>query len=229
MDPRMCTSFEEGTNLDEMDEWPIIHIERCHAREVQFSDEHALIHLADGRIIGVPLSWFPPIQAATEQQRQKYISYGDTVYWQDVDDGIDLTAMLTGLYIVPVYQRNTRSEPHVPTTWLYLEGSARRSDGVEGVPFVQDTRNIPQALRFTDDHLIVELADGRILCLPAHFSRKLAQASDSQRQNYQLKGLTIRWEQLNESIDLIAMLTGFYDIDVPRSEDTVDRAKATPT
>ncbi len=199
--------------------------QRCHAREVQFTDERAMIHLADGRVIGVPLSWFPPIHSATSEQRQNYISYGDSVYWHDVDDGIDLTAMLTALYIVPVYQRNTRSEPHAPTSWLYLESGARRSDGVEGVPFVQDTRNIPQALRFTDDHIIFELADGRILCLPSYFSRKLAQASESQRLNYQLEGLTLCWEQLDERINLIAMLTGFYDIDAPGAEDTADRAK----
>jgi len=209
-----------------MHEWPIIHYERCHAREVQFTDEHAMIHLADGRIIGVPLRWFPLIQSATSEQRQNYISYGDTVYWHDVDDGIDLTAMLTGLYIVPVYQRNMRSQPHVPTTWLYLEGSARRSDGVEGVPFVHDIRNMPETLRFTDGHMVFDLADGRILCLPSRISHTLAQASDSQRQSYRVTGLSVCWEQLEESIDLIAMLTGFYDIDMPRSETTDDQAKA---
>ena len=189
-----------------------------------------MIHLADGRIIGVPLGWFPPIQSATSEQRQNYISYGDTVYWHDLDDGIDLTAMLTGLYIVPVYQRNTRSQPHVPTTWLYLDGGARRSDdGNERGPFAHDTRNIPEALTCTEDQIIFQLADGRVLCLPSHFSPKLAQASDSQRQNYGLRGLSVCWEQLDESIDLIAMLTGFYDIDMPWPEDTVDQAKATPT
>lgn len=213
-----------------MHEWPIIHYERCHAREVQFTDEHAMIHLADGRIIGVPLRWFPPIQSATSEQRHNYISYGDTVYWHDVDDGIDLTAMLTGLYIVPVYQRNTRTQPHVPTTWLYLEAAPRHSSGgIERVPFVHDTRNLPESVRFTDDLIKFDLADGRILCLPSRFSQELAQASDSQRQNYRLKCLSVYWEQLNESMNLIAMLTGFYDIDMPWSEDTVDQANATPT
>lgn len=194
-----------------MHEWPIIHAERCEAREVQFTDEHAMIHLADGRIIGVPRLWFPPIHRATERQRRNYTCYGDTVYWHDVDDGIDLTAMLTGLYIVPVYQRNSRSQPHVPSTWLYLDGGARRSDGTEGVPFAEDTRNIPQALRFTNDYLIFELADGRVLHLPSRFVRRLMTASESQRQNYLLKGLRVCWEKLDESINLIAMLTGFYD------------------
>lgn len=212
-----------------MDDWPIMHSERCDAREVRFTDEHAMIHLADGRIIGVPRCWFPPIHHATEKQRRNYICYGDTVYWHDVDDGIDLTAMLTGLYIVPVNQRNTRSEPHIPTTWLYLEGGARRSEEAKGIPFVQDTRNTPQALRYSDDHVIFELADGRVLHLPSRFSLKLAQASDSQRLNYQLTGLTVCWEQLDECINLIAMLTGFYDLDIARAEDTVDKAEASPT
>ena len=213
-----------------MDKWPIIHYKRCHAREVQFTDRQAMIHLADDRILGVPLSWFPPIQQATNQQRQKYISYGDTVYWHNVDDGIDLTAMLTGLYIVPVYQRNTRSEPHIPTTWLYLEGGARHSNGgSDRVPFVHDTRNIPKSLRCTDNNIIFELADDRVLCLPSHFSRKLTQASDSQRQNYHVTGLSVCWEKLDESIDLIAMLTGFYDIVMPSSEERADQAKAATT
>ncbi len=209
-----------------MHEWPIIHHERCSAREVRFTNEHAMIHLADSRIIGVPLSWFPPIQGATEQQRRNYTCYGDTVYWHDVDDGIDLTAMLTGLYIVQVSQRNVRPKPHKPTTWLFLEGGVRKSEDVSGVPFAQDTRNVPQAIQVADDHLIFELTDGRVLCLPSSFSRRLTQASHSQRQNYQLAGLTIHWRQLDESINLIAMLTGFYDLDSLDPEEAKETTAA---
>lgn len=212
-----------------MHEWPIIHADRCDAREVQFTDEHAMIHLADGRVIGVPLSWFPPIQRATDEQRQNYACYGDTIHWHDVDDGIDLTAMLTGLYIVQVSQRNARSKPHIPSTWLYLNGGARRTGDIEGVPFVQDTRNIPTTLRFSDDHIIFELSDGRILCIPASFSPKLAQAIDSQRMDFQRNGLTLRWKELDEDINLIAMLTGFYDRDKPRPNEVIETAQATTT
>ena len=213
-----------------MHEWPIIHDDRCSARVVRFTDEHAMIHLADGRIIGVPLCWFPPIQSATDKQRQNYTCYGDTVHWHDVDEGIDLTAMLTGLYIVPVYQRNTRSEPHRPTTWLYLEGGVWQSDGgMSGVPFVHDTRNFPQVIRFMDDYLVFDLSDGRILLLPALFSPKLAQANDSQRMDFQRNGLTLRWKKMGEEINLIAMLTGFYDLEMAQAEDTVNQATASTT
>lgn len=209
-----------------MHEWPIIHAERCDAREVQFTDERAMIHLADGRIMGVPLSWFPPIQRATDEQRQNYSCYGDTVHWHDVDDGIDLTAMLTGLYIVKVSQRNSRSEPHIPSTWLYLDGGARRSGEMEGVPFVHDTRNFPQDFRFVDEHLIFDLADGRILCIPVSFSPRLAQANDSQRMDFQRNGLTLRWKELDEEINLIAMLTGFYELNIPRPNEVIETADA---
>ena len=220
-----CAEHEEGA--DEMDKWPIIHYERCHARAVRFTDEQAMIHLADGRMIGVPICWFTPLQRATDQQRQNYISYGSSVYWEDIDDGIDMIAMLTGMYIVPVLQRESRPKPHVPMTCLYLDGGTQHASGSMGdVPFVHDTRNIPKALRFTDEHLIFDLADGRVLCLPWRFSLKLAQANNRQRQNYQRKGLTLRWEKLDENIDLIAMLTGFYDQDMPRPPEAVESTSA---
>ena len=213
-----------------MGKWPIIHNERCHARAVHVTDEQALIHMADDRIIGVPIGWFIPLKGASVQQRQNYISYGSSVYWEDIDDGIDITAMLTGMYIVPVLQRDSRPKPHVPVTCLYLDGSTRcASDGIEGMPFVHDSRNIPQELRFTDEHLIFDLADGRVLSLPCRFSPKLAQANDRERQNYQRKGLTLCWEKLDETIDLIAMLTGFYDLDKPYPAETVESASAAAT
>ncbi len=213
-----------------MDEWPIIHDERCHALAVQFTHEQAMIHLADGRMIGVPIGWFTALKGATVQQRQNYISYGSSLYWEDIDDGIDITAMLTGMYIVPVLQRESRPKPHVPTTRVFLDGGARRaSGGVEGVPFVHDSRNIPKELHFTVEHLIFDLADGRTLCLPWRFSLKLAQANDRQRQNYQRKGLTLSWEKLDETMDLVAMLTGFYDRAQPYPAETVESTRAAAT
>lgn len=203
--------------------WPVIHEERCHALAVLFTDERAMIHLADGRIIGVPLTWFPRIHAATQEQRQNYISYGDVINWEDLDDGIDLTAILTALYIVPVYQRENRSQPYVPSTWLYLEnGERQRINEKEIVPFVQDTRNMPLSVRFTGDHLAFDLADGRVLIVPLSWFTRLAQATAKQRQNFRLAGLSLYWDELNVRIDLIAMLTGFYQLDASRQNEPLE-------
>ena len=80
---------------------PTVHEARCAAKGVTFTETHAMIALADGRIIGVPLSWFPLLEAASDEERQNYELLGLNVYWEDIDDGIDLTAILTGLYLKP--------------------------------------------------------------------------------------------------------------------------------
>ena len=38
---------------------PVIHDTRNEPQRVTFTDTHAMIDLADGRIIGVPLHFFP--------------------------------------------------------------------------------------------------------------------------------------------------------------------------
>ena len=60
-----------------------------------------MVDLADGRIIGVPLHFFPLLEAATDAEKENYRLYGLSIYWDDIDDGIDLTAMISGLYIPP--------------------------------------------------------------------------------------------------------------------------------
>lgn len=78
---------------------PVIHDTRNEPQRVTFTDTHAMIDLADGRIIGVPLHFFPLLEAATVEERQNYQLGSSTVYWEEIDDGIDLTAMLSGLYL----------------------------------------------------------------------------------------------------------------------------------
>lgn len=55
-------------------------------------------HLADGRIISVPLPWSWRLSAATAAQRAHYeiIGNGQGVHWPDVDEDISAAGMLTG-------------------------------------------------------------------------------------------------------------------------------------
>lgn len=78
---------------------PVIHDTRNEPQAVSFTDTHVMIDLADGRIIGVPLRFFPLLEAASDEERHNYQLGGLEVYWEDIDDGIDLTAMLSGLYL----------------------------------------------------------------------------------------------------------------------------------
>ncbi len=78
---------------------PVIHDTRNEPQRVSFTDTHAMIDLADGHIIGVPLHFSPLLEAATEEERQNYQLGSLEIYWEDIDDGIDLTAMVSGLYL----------------------------------------------------------------------------------------------------------------------------------
>lgn len=77
---------------------PFIHSTRNDAQRVRFQNEFVFIDLADGRVIGMPLRWFPWLHNATESQRASYDLHGDSIYWEELDEGIDMVAMLTGLY-----------------------------------------------------------------------------------------------------------------------------------
>ena len=84
------------------------------------------------------------------------------------------------------------------------------------IPFVHDDRCAPVALRFTKSHVYIDMADGRSLGLPLWFLPWLEKATESQRQNYQLNYFTVDWEELDEGIDMVAMLTGLYTRDKAR-------------
>ncbi len=80
---------------------PFVHEKRSEAQGVTFTDEHVMVALADGRVIGIPLSHSPWLKTASDAQRQNYELLGLSIYWEELDEGIDLTAMLTGMYIEP--------------------------------------------------------------------------------------------------------------------------------
>jgi hypothetical protein len=65
---------------------------------VEVSDETITAHLADGRVISVPLAWSWRLSDATPAQRAKWRLLGDGhgVHWPDVDEDISAEGMLNG-------------------------------------------------------------------------------------------------------------------------------------
>jgi hypothetical protein len=53
-------------------------------------------HLADRRIISIPLEWSPRLAAASAEQRTRYriIGDGEGVHWPEVDEDISVEGML---------------------------------------------------------------------------------------------------------------------------------------
>jgi len=68
-------------------------------RRVEVTDETITAHLADGRVISVPLAWSWRLSEATPAQRAHWELIGDGhgVHWPDVDEDISAEGMLNGV------------------------------------------------------------------------------------------------------------------------------------
>lgn len=64
---------------------------------VEFKDDRVYLQLADGRVIGNPLDWHPWLAAATPEQRAHVEMYELSVYFPDLDDGLDVEEMMKGM------------------------------------------------------------------------------------------------------------------------------------
>ncbi|MBM3777805.1 MAG: DUF2442 domain-containing protein [Acidimicrobiia bacterium] len=67
-------------------------------RSVEVTDETITAHLADGRVISVPLAWSWRLSDATPAQRANWKLIGDGygVHWPDIDEDISAEGMLNG-------------------------------------------------------------------------------------------------------------------------------------
>lgn len=64
---------------------------------VDYQDEMVYVHLADGRVIGNPLEWHPWLAAATAEQRANVELYELSIYFPELDDGLDVESMMKGM------------------------------------------------------------------------------------------------------------------------------------
>ena len=54
------------------------------------------VTLADGRIIGVPLAWFPRLLHATPEQRDQVRLSSRGLHWEALDEDISIAGLLAG-------------------------------------------------------------------------------------------------------------------------------------
>jgi hypothetical protein len=65
---------------------------------VVVSEEMLSAELADGRVISVPLAWFPRLLKATPTQRSHWelCGGGFGIHWPDVDEDLSVEGLLRG-------------------------------------------------------------------------------------------------------------------------------------
>ena len=83
------------------------------AKSLTFSDDSFSIFLMDGRVLTVPLAYFPRLLSATFDQLMKYeLSGGGTgIHWEALNEDISVAGLLAGRG-----DQTKRPQPHHPKT-----------------------------------------------------------------------------------------------------------------
>jgi len=79
--------------------YPVTIARRAEARQVVFDDDYLRCELQDGRVISVPIVWYPRLLHASREQREHYqISPGGYgIYWPDLDEDLSVKGFLAGV------------------------------------------------------------------------------------------------------------------------------------
>lgn len=67
------------------------------ARSIRFDDNSMWVDLSDGRVIAVPLAWFPRLLHATETQREQVEFSPQGLHWEALDEDISVAGLLAGM------------------------------------------------------------------------------------------------------------------------------------
>jgi len=66
------------------------------AERVTFDADAMWVHLADGRVLGVPLAWFPRLMAASPEALAEVEISAYGLHWAALDEDISIPALLAG-------------------------------------------------------------------------------------------------------------------------------------
>ena len=69
------------------------------AKAAEFDDDMMHVFLTDGRIISVPLIWFPLLYEATPEQRERYEIGGGgiSLHWPEIDEDLSVANLMAGV------------------------------------------------------------------------------------------------------------------------------------
>lgn len=69
------------------------------AIEVKITSEALVVGLEDGRVVSVPLAWYPRLAEGTPSERRQFelIGPGIGIHWPVLDEDISIDALLRGL------------------------------------------------------------------------------------------------------------------------------------
>jgi hypothetical protein len=68
------------------------------AKVISFDDSLMHVTLTDGRMLSVPIIWFPLLHTATPEQRRRYEigAGGRSLHWPEIDEDLLVAQLLAG-------------------------------------------------------------------------------------------------------------------------------------
>jgi hypothetical protein len=66
------------------------------ATRVHFDQDSMWVDLSDGRILAVPLAWFPRLLHAAAEQREQVRISSRGLHWEALDEDISIAGLLAG-------------------------------------------------------------------------------------------------------------------------------------
>lgn len=70
------------------------------AHNVTCKDEALVVELVDGRVVSVPLAWFPRLSGANQEQLGNWelLGDGEGIHWPDIDEDLSVAGLLAGAH-----------------------------------------------------------------------------------------------------------------------------------
>jgi hypothetical protein len=68
-----------------------------HAVNIWFDTQRVFAEFQDGRVVGLPLSWFPKLEKANDKQRKNFELWNDGawIHWEELDEDLSADGFLT--------------------------------------------------------------------------------------------------------------------------------------
>ncbi len=76
----------------------LIEIELATAEHIKATEDALIVDLSDGRIISVPLAWYPRLWYGMQKERDNWrlIGDGEGIHWPDLDEDLSVEGILAG-------------------------------------------------------------------------------------------------------------------------------------
>ena len=75
-----------------------VEVQPARAQAVYVNEDSLVVELTDGRVISVPLAWYPRLWYGTPQERAHFeiIGEGEYLHWPDLDEDLSVSGILAG-------------------------------------------------------------------------------------------------------------------------------------